>query len=409
MIEILTILFILAVIWAIGLLFERFGQPMILGELLAGLVLGPALLGVVGGVVKGISVTGLIGEPIFVWTETMDLLATLGMFFLMFYAGLVTDPRRLGARKKSFFGVGILGTLFPLFFGWLVTWYFTNNFWTSVFVGIAISGTSLVTKVRILEDLKILKSNMGYTMMGAAMVDNIFSFIILSVVVQAITVGVTGPFDVLYTVALSVAFFGVALFIGYLIYPRIKNLFMHSGARGFTFALMMGLLIASIGNIMGLHIVIGAYLAGLFVREELVGDAYRDLDKRFNTLSHGFLGPLFIMSVAFHVTFEVFWNETLFLLLLIVAAIVGKIIGAGAGAYVSGLKKGESLAVGVGMNGRGTVEIILAMVGLQLGVLTVIHVSLLVFTSFVTTFITPISLKHMLRKLSHEKSSALSG
>lgn len=389
---IFTILFILAVAWGVGLLFEKFGQPLILGELLAGLVIGPPLL-------------GLVGPPgaVFIWTPALDILATLGMFFLMFYAGLITDPKKLGKRVKTFFGVGITGTLMPLLFGWLVAWFFTHDFWIALIVGLAISGTSLVTKVRILGDLSILKSKVGYTMMGGAMVDNILTFIILAVVIKAITVGIVGPLDVVYTVALVVAFFGIALFIGYRVYPRVGKLFVHPGARGFTFALVMGLLIAGIGQMMGLHFIIGAYLAGLFVREEFVGGAFRDLNRRFQTLSHGFLGPIFIVSVAFHVSFGVFETHTLFLIALIIAAIAGKVIGAGGGAYLTGVGKREALTIGIGMNGRGTVELILAMVGIEIGILADVHVSLLVFTAFVTTLITPIGLKCMLRKRSKKK------
>ncbi len=389
---IFTILFILAVVWGVGLLFEKFGQPLILGELLAGLVIGPPLL-------------GLVGPPgaVFVWTPALDILATLGMFFLMFYAGLITDPKKLGKRVKTFFGVGITGTFMPLFFGWLVAWFFTHDFWIALIVGLAISGTSLVTKVRILGDLSILKSKVGYTMMGGAMVDNILTFIIIAVAIKAITVEVVGPLDVVYTVALVVAFFGIALFIGYRVYPLVGKFFVHPGARGFTFALVMGLLIAGIGQMMGLHFIIGAYLAGLFVREEFVGGAFRDLNRRFQTLSHGFLGPIFIVSVAFHVSFGVFETHTLFLIALIIAAISGKVIGAGGGAYLTGIGKREALTIGIGMNGRGTVELILAMVGIEIGILTDVHLSLLVFTAFVTTLITPIGLKYMLRKRSKKK------
>lgn len=405
---IFTILFILAVVWGVGLLFEKFGQPLILGELLAGLVIGPSILGIVGE--TGVK-EGLIGNPIFEWTSAeLGILATLGMFFLMFYAGLITDPKKLGERAKTFFGVGIAGTIMPLLFGGLVTWFFTHNFWIALIVGLAISGTSLVTKVRILGDLGILKSKVGYTMMGGAMVDNIFTFIILAVVIKAITVGIVGPLDVVYTVALVVAFFGIALFIGYRVYPLVGKFFVHPGARGFTFALVMGLLIAGIGQVMGLHFIIGAYLAGLFVREEFVGGAFRDLNRRFQTLSHGFLGPIFIVSVAFHVSFGVFETHTLFLIALIIAAIAGKVIGAGGGAYLTGLRKREALTIGIGMNGRGTVELILAMVivgvASKIGISSAeadIYVSLLVFTAFVTTFITPIGLKYMLRKRSKKK------
>ena len=397
--EIFTILFILGVVYGVGLLFERLGQPPILGELLAGLVIGPPILGLVGKA----SQEGLIGTPMFEWTPSMDTLATLGMFFLMFYAGLASDPKMLGKMKKTILGVGTFGTIVPLIFGILVGLYFTNDFWQAVFIAIAISGTSLVTKARILDDLGILRSKIGHTMIGGAMIDNILSFMLLAVVLNAATTGTIEVFEVLKTLIVVAAFFEIALFLGYRVFPWAKKLFAYPGARGFTFALVMGLLIASIGELIGLHFIIGAYLAGLFVREEFIGEAFKDLNKRFQTLSHGFLGPIFITSVAFHVRLEVLWTYTPFLTALLLAAIFGKIIGAGGGGYLTGLKRRDALIVGIGMNGRGTVELILALIGAGVYVggspiFSDVHVSLLVFTSFVTTLMVPIVLKRLCRK-----------
>lgn len=397
--EIFTILFILGVVYGVGLLFEKLGQPLILGELLAGLIIGPSVFGLVGEAGQ----EGLIGTPIFEWTTSMNTLATLGMFFLMFYAGLASDPKILGKMKKTILGVGILGTLLPLVFGITVGLYFTNNFWQATFLAIAISGTSLVTKARILDDLGILRSKIGHTMIGGAMIDNILSFIILAVVLNAATTGTIEVFEILKTLIVVAAFFEIALFLGYRVFPWARKLFAHPGARGFTFALVMGLLIASIGELIGLHFIIGAYLAGLFVREEFVGEAFKDLNKRFQTLSQGFLGPIFITSIAFHVRVEVLWTYTPFLIALLLAATFGKLLGAGGGGYLTGLKRREALIVGIGMNGRGTVELILALIGagIYIGgapILSDVHVSLLVFTSFVTTLTVPIVLKRLCKK-----------
>ena len=401
--EILTIPFILAVVWGVGLLFDRFGQPPILGELLAGLVVGPSILGIVGKP----GVTGLIGEPIFEWTQAMGLLVTLGMFFLMFYAGLMTDPTRLARMTKTFLGIGIVGTLVPLLFGGLVAWYFARDLFVALLMGLAISGTSAVVKVRVLGDLGILKSKMGYNMMGGAMVDNIFSFILLAVVLRVMVAGVVDLWHVGLLIAQVAVFFGIALFIGYKVYPRVGKFFAYPGARGFTFALIMGLLIAGIGHTMGIHFIIGAYLAGLLVREEFVGGAFQDLNRRFQTLSHGFLGPIFIIYVAFHVEFGILGtgNWALFLIALTIAAVIGKVIGSGGGGYLTGLKREEVLPVGVGMNCRGMVELILAVVALEVAGVAGVpftgdHVTLLVILAFITTLMTPVMLKHMLRKRS---------
>lgn len=398
---IFTILFILASVWVARLIFEKISLPFILGELLAGMIIGPPILGLLGP-------TGSFFE----WTPSLDLLAELGMFFVMFYAGLSTDPKELGKKVKSFMGIGIFGTFTPLFLGFLVTWVFTHDFWVSLLIGLAISGTSLATKSRILEDVGLLRTKLGHSMMGGGMVDNIISFIILTLALKAITEGSLTLISITTTILLVLGFFLGVLFIGYYIYPIVGPSFGRSGERGFVFALIVGLLVAGIGQIVGLHFIIGAYLAGLFVREEIMPqkpnlvlnlcEGFEGLDNRFRTLSHGFLGPFFIVSVAYKVDFAAVRIAPLFLIGLIAAAIVGKILGAGGGAYISGEHSGkEALTVGIGMNGRGTVELILAAIGLEIGILTETHLSLLVFTAFLTTLMVPIVLRYIVPELSN--------
>lgn len=397
---IFTILFILVAVWITRLIFERFQMPFILGELLAGMIIGPPVL-------------GLLGPPgsFFEWTPSLDLLAELGMFFAMFYAGLSTDPKELRRKVKSFMFIGVLGTLTPLFLGTSVTWFFTQDIWISILIGLAISGTSLVTKTLILGDLGLLRTKLGHSMMGGGMVDNILSFIVLTLVLKAATEGSISIVSIITTLLTVSAFFAGILFLGYYLYPIIGPSFGGSGERGFVFAFIMGLLVAGIGQLAGLHFIIGAYLAGLFVREEIMPrrtaafdslyGGLGNLDNRFRTLSHGFLGPIFIVSVAYKVNFATVKTTPLFLLALIGAAVAGKVLGAGGGAFLSGEhSKKEALTVGIGMNGRGTVELILAAVGLEAGILTENHLSLLVFTAFTTTLMVPLVLRYLVPKLS---------
>ncbi len=241
---IFTILFILLVVWVVRLFFERFNLPFILGELLAGLVIGPPVLGLVG-----------YSGSFFEWTESLDLLADLGMFFLMFYAGLSTDPKELKKKTKSFISVGIPGTFLPLLLGSLVVWYFTNDFWIAILMGLAISGTSLVTKTRILDDFDILESKLGFTMMGAGMVDNILSFMLLSIAISGFEKEVLTIFGVLQSLILIVVFFGAVLILGNYLYPIIGPLFSRKGGEGFTLALIFGFLIAGLGSLAGLHFI----------------------------------------------------------------------------------------------------------------------------------------------------------
>lgn len=399
---IFTILFILSTVWIARLILEKLSMPHILGELLVGMIIGPPVLGLLGG---------MGSDALFVWSDSMDLLADLGMFFVMFYAGLSTDPKELRKKVKSFVGIGVLGTFTPLLLGFSVTWFFTHNFWVSLLVGLAISGTSLATKSRILDDLGLLRTKLGHSMMGGGMVDNIISFVILTLALNAIAEGSLSIVSVITTILLVAGFFGGVLFLGYYIYPIVGPSFAKSGERGFVFAFIMGLLVAGLGQIVGLHFIIGAYLAGLFVREEIMPRRHKldnfsgtlgNLDNRFRTLSHGFLGPIFIVSVAYKVDFGAVGEAPLFLLALIGVAIAGKLVGAGFGAYISGENSWEeSLTVGIAMNGRGTVELILAAIALEkLEAFTETHLSLLVITAFVTTLMVPIVLRFIVPKLS---------
>lgn len=379
---IVSILFLLVVIWIAGELSKRVGLPPVLGELIAGLIIGPPILNLV------------------TYTEGLDILAKLGMFFLMFYAGLETDPKKLFKVSRSAIFIGILGTVVPFTLGMLVVIGLGGTFLQGLFIGAAISGTSMVTKSRILYDLKILKKRIGYTIMGSAMVDNMLSFIILSVAIKSVIIGEFTLYEGLITLAETSVFFLVSIFIGYKLYPRITK-YMKQTTRGFTFAIIVGLFFAFFAEIMRIHFVIGAYLAGLMVSEEIAGQrTFRRLKERFMVITQGFLGPLFIVSVAFSVSFSGLLATPLLFIAIFLAAFIGKIAGASSGALMSGVKRGDSLTIGFGMNGRGTIELILAMVGLELGVLTGNHVTILVMVAFLTTLTVPFLLKHRMRKLS---------
>jgi Kef-type K+ transport system membrane component KefB len=379
---IVSILFLLVVVWIAGELSKKVSIPPVLGELVAGLIVGPPILNLVA------------------YTEGLDILAKLGMFFLMFYAGLETDPKKLFKVSKSAVLIGILGTIVPFVLGLLTVVSLGGTFLQGLFIGAAISGTSMVTKSRILYDLRLLRKRIGYTIMGSAMVDNMLSFIILSVAIKSVLMGEFTLYEGLVTLVETSVFFLVSIFIGYKLYPHITK-YMRQATRGFTFAIIVGLFFAFFAEIMRIHFVIGAYLAGLMVSEEIAGQrTFNRLKDRFMVITQGFLGPLFIVSVAFSVNFSALVVAPFFFIAIFLAAFLGKIAGASSGAYSSGINGKDSLTIGFGMNGRGTVELILAMVGLELGVLTGNHVTILVMVAFLTTLTVPFILKRRMHKLS---------
>ncbi len=381
---IVSILFLLVVVWIAGGLFRKMKLPPVLGELIAGLVVGPPLLNIV--------------KP----SAGLDLLAKLGMFFLMFYAGLQTDPKKLFKSRKPAFLIGFFGTIVPFLFGLFAVVALGGTWLQGMFIGAAISGTSMVTKSRILQDLKLLKTRIGYAIMGSAMVDNVLSFVIIAVAIKSIIIGKFTLFEAGFTLVEASLFFVLSILIGYKIYPYITQFMKQRTARGFTFALIVGLFFAFFAEMLRIHFIIGAYLAGLMVREEIAGPAlFRRLKERFMVITNGFLGPLFIVSVAFELSFSALATVPWLFVAVLLAAFVGKALGAGFGAYASGQKPKDSITIGLGMNGRGTVGLVLAAVGLELGILNHSHLTILVLVAFITTLIVPFALKYRIGNTSN--------
>ena len=375
------VLFLLVVAWTAGVIFKIFKLPLIIGQLLAGLIIGPSLLNLVQ------------------LTPTIDILGQLGAFFIMLYLGVTTDPRKLLKRAKASFSIAFLGTLVPFGLGYLVMRWFGLSVQTALFMGMAISTTSLATKAAVLDELKILHSKAGNTMIGTAVVDNVLSLILFSVIITTVKIGTFSIWALLATVVEVTLFFGVVLFVGIKIYPWLKKFFSNRKAKGFTFALIVALLMGALAELIGLHYILGAYLAGLFIREEIVVKGlYEKIKDRLMVLSYGFLAPMFFISLAFSVDFRIFLQEFWLLLVLILVAFVGKTVAAGGAALWNGFSRKDALIIGFGMNGRGAIELIIAALGLSMGLINTAMVSILVFVSFITTLATPIFLNFVLKQ-----------
>jgi len=385
-----NILFLVAVAWSVAIFLERYRIPIIIGELMAGIIIGPAVLNII--------------RP----SSEMELMANLGMFFLMFYAGLETNPRILEKSIKRSFPIALGGTFFPFVGGTLITLLFGGNWFQALMIGAAISGTSMVTKARILDDLKLIKTPLGYSMMGASLVDNIFSFVILAGIIRTVEQGTFRLVDVAIISVEVLLFFGITLGIGYILFPKIPKFFSTRRGKGFTFALLIGFSFAVLAEAIHLPFIIGAYLAGLFVREEIMSASlFRKMNDRFLAITHGFFGPIFIMSIALKLDFSIIIRQFWFVAALIFVAFVGKLYGIYVGARVARFKPPEALIMGICMNGRGTVELVIAAIGLRLGIINSDHLSALVIVAFATTLSVPIALnyikKHTKIQLPHHR------
>ncbi len=377
-----NILFLVAVAWSVAIFLERFRVPLIIGELVAGIIIGPAVLGII--------------HP----SPEIEILASLGMFFLMFHAGLETDPRYLRKTLKPSIMVGLSGIILPFFLGFFIALVFGGNTLQAILIGAAVSGTSMVTKSRILSDLQLDRSKIGYQMMGAAIFDNISIFIIISILIKTTQNGLFTLGDGLMTALEVMIFFAITLTIGYVLFPKLSKYFTTRRGKGFTFALLMGFIFAFLAEAIRLPFILGAYIAGLFVREEIMSASlFQKMHDRFLAISHGFLGPIFIMSIALKINLDVIYKEFWFVAALFLVAFLGKLAGVYIGAKLSKNTDKEAFIMGLAMNGRGEIELIIALIGLQLGIITENHLSVLVMVAFATTLVAPFILNnYMLKK-----------
>lgn len=394
---IINIVLILLVAWVLGDLFQRLRLPRLLGELLAGLVLGPPLLGFV--------------QP----REAMTVLADLGIFFLMFYSGMEMDPRILLEHFWVCLAVALGGFVLPFALGFAVALWFGATVLQSLFMAMGLSVTALAVGARVLQDMEIHQSKVGHIIIGAAIVDDILALISFSVLTGLARTGQVDPWQILLLLGEVAAFFGGTILVGHYILPRFTRRLKDEEAKGFTFALTAALVMGFLAEIVGLHLIIGAFLAGQFVRKEVVEpELYHRLHDRFFNIIYGFLGPIFFVSLSFHVNMNLPAQDWWFLAAITGAAIIGKVGGSALPVLFVRRNLGEGTVIGLGMNGRGAVELIVAKAVLLLSyglmeaqaitepLLTQSQFTILILMAFVTTFLTPIALRAVVPPLCAE-------
>ncbi len=391
---IINIVLILLVAWVLGDLFQRLRMPRLLGELLAGLVLGPPLLGWV--------------QP----REAMTVLSDLGIFFLMFYSGMEMDPRKLLEHFWVCLAVAIGGFAVPFALGFAVALWFGATMLQSLFMAMGLSVTALAVGARVLQDMEIHQSKVGHIIIGAAIVDDILALVSFSVLTGLARTGEVDPWQILLLLGEVGAFFGVTILVGHFILPRFTRRLKDEEAKGFTFALTAALIMGFLAELVGLHLIIGAFLAGQFVRKEVVEpELYHRLHDRFFNIIYGFLGPIFFVSLSFHVNMNLPAQDWWFLAAIVGVAIIGKVGGCALPVLIMRRSPAEASVIGLGMNGRGAVELIVAKAVLLLSyglmqtqaitepLLTQSQFTILILMAFITTFITPLALRALVPPL----------
>jgi len=405
--EILYILLVLLLVTRfMGEVAVRVGQPPLVGELIGGIVLG-----IIGGTFsEHLPVLKDVQHD-----EVFIAITDLGIFFLMLLAGLEMRPRELADVSGKASIVAVAGMLVPLAGGMALGWAFIPDSDYKVaqvlFIGTSLAITAVPVAVRVLMDIGQLESRMGRVIVSAAIFDDILSLVLLAVLTGVIE---TGAFPDMATFLMLlgkiVLFFAATGAIGHWLLPALSSRLHKMQADEFEFSgvLITGLLYAVAAEMLGLHFIIGAFMAGLFFERRMVGKkTYDNVRAQISGTTTGFLAPVFFASIGLQLSFDAVTATPVFLVIFIVVAVLVKVIGTGIPAYWLGLSKAESASVGFGMCARGAVELIIADIALKAGLFSkpsptpnIVEAlfSTVVLMAIFTTLLAPIALRLIMAK-----------
>jgi Kef-type K+ transport system membrane component KefB len=323
--------------------------------------------------------------------EITGLLAEIGVIFLLFTVGLETVPAAILRVGKSALVVALLGVFLPLLGGWALMRAFGENNIQSLFVGTAMVATSVGITARVLGAMGLLDAPTARIILGAAVIDDILGLLVLALV-SSMAKGAVDYFELAKTAGLAVGFtvFVALVAAPFLtrLAPRIERL--RTGDSFFLFGLMLCLGLSVAASFIGVAAIIGAFLAGMALAE-----ATED-NKRVHYLTNGvteFLVPFFLVNIGMQLRLDVFSNPTIIFMALAVTAVAvaTKLLGCAAGAW--NLGKRRALQVGMGMVPRGEVGVVVAQLGLSLGVIGAELFGVVLFMAVATTLIAPPFLK----------------
>ena len=368
------------------LLAYRINQSAVVGIILAGILVGPSLLGLV------------------TYTDFVSSLANLGAIVLLFTIGLEFEVKEIA--KIKYFVIALAGVLVPWICGYFLSRAFNYDFKASVFIGTALTATSIAVTANVLREMGKLQTEAARAIIGAAVVDDILGLMALSIS-ETLVSSTMQVWPVVFTMLKAVAFVAAGIVIGKTILVKMLSLFDNSAIADkypqsiFIFAMMTAFLYSIAAEIVGLSAIVGAFLAGAsFAGLRL---------KRAHVFKEGaehlqiIFAAIFFISLGVIMDLHVVTASLLvFVAVLTVVAMAAKIVGCGGAAKILGMGTKQSIIIGVGMIPRGEVAMIVALIGLNQSMITQGTYSALILVSLISTVIPPVILRNWLFKKNHE-------
>jgi len=386
---------------------ERLGQPAMIGEILAGILLGPSVLGLVR------------------FTPELQGIADLGVFLLVLLAGMEMEVAQLAqaARGRGIW-VAVLGFVVPLALGMALGTLYGLEATRVLFLGLCLAITALPVSVRILMDLGTLHHRTGQLIVSASVVNDIAALLVLGVILQAkrgdgstLSLLASTLTGIARTAAFILLVVGAYRLVDYSasMQPRMRVAVRRAiGAlRGkeALFALTVGfvLLFATLSETVGLHFVVGTFFGGILLSRRAIGrQHFEEVQKTASAVAMGFLAPIFfaLIGIEFDISTLTDWG---LVAAVLATAFVGKVLGGYWGGRLAGLEPNERWIVGLGLNGRGIMELVIANIALANGFIGTRLFSVLVLVSVVTTVTTPALLRRAYAALPAGSSSQPGG
>ena len=368
-----------------GMITKRLQMPQVVGALIAGLVMGPAMLNIIHS------------------TEFLSQVSELGVIVMMFTAGLGTSLNDLKQTGKAGFLVALCGVIVPLIGGTILSLFFNtstdpNAFMQNVFIGVVLTATSVSITVEALKEMGKLNTVVGNTILAAALIDDVLGLIALTIVTS---IGGSADANLLVVLLKIVAFCVLVGVVGSVVKKAmdwyIANVHSTDLQRYPIFAFILCLILSFCAEeFFGVADITGAFAAGLIISTT---SKAKYIELKFAPLSYLLLTPIFFASIGLKVELpEMNATIVIFSILLVVVAVLTKWIGCGLGAKLCGLKGHQCEQIGVGMVCRGEVALIVADKGAALGLMPEVFFGPVIIMVVATTILTPILLKFAYRK-----------
>jgi Kef-type K+ transport system membrane component KefB len=380
-----------------GEICERFRQPAMIGEIIAGIILGPSLLNLIHR------------------THDIAIISELGIFLLVIMVGLeINIDNIINSLKGKNIIISIMAFFLPIFSGLAVGYFFGQELMTTIFIGLCVAITALPVSIRILMDLGKINSEVGQKIISVAIFDDILALTFLGILLNinnsemAVSQVIRASSISLIKLMIFLVLLGAAYFLirklnqkGNYLEESLSRLITFLKGKESLFALffVFVLLFATFTETLGLHFIVGSFFASMLISDKIIGkENLKAVEKTTSNIAMGFLAPIFFAGIGLE--FNIASLHQIWLLVAIVSvSFLSKILGGYLGGRIAGLGNMVSFTLGIGLNARGIMELVVANIAYKAGIISTEVFSILVVMGVLTTLTTPIVLKWAFRRL----------